>query len=304
MKKTLLLSLILFVFFTLGLAQTIDMGPELKSLVESERAFSKTSAAKGTREAFLTYLAEDAIVFRPKPVPGRQAYLELPAAPGRLIWEPVFAEVSHAGDLGYTTGPWEFRKAGAEDQPAVYGHYVSIWRKQPDRLWRVVIDIGIAHPRPEMKVSGVTTPATDRASRDKAKVDVEAERAVLLERDRAFSEVSASEGAVAAFLSHSTDDIRFYRMNAFPVSGKEAVRAALSEKTGRLTWQPIAAEVSGSGDLGYTYGISEFKGSGADNSPADSSSYVKIWRKRPGDTWKVALDIAVPIPPLAAKSEQ
>ena len=306
MKKILPFLIMCSACVTPGLAQTKTASPELGSLVDAERAFSRASAAKGIRDAFLEYLADDAIIFRPHPLEARKWYLERPATSGVLTWEPIFAEVSRGGDLGYTTGPWEFRQGDANQQPNAYGHYVSVWRKQPNGLWRVVIDLGTVHPRPATKPAGVISPASDYPAKaeDMRKVEVEAERAALLEVDRAFSKASASEGAIVAFGSYSSDDIRFYRMNTFPVTGKEAVRAALSAKAGLLTWQPTAAEVSRSGDLGYTYGTAEFRRSGADKVRAESSSYVRIWRKGPQGKWMVALDITIPISPPTTKSEQ
>jgi len=305
MKRSLPLLLAVFVLITPGFTQTKDPGPDLNSLVEAERAFSRTSETNGMREAFLAYLADDAIVFRPRPVEGKKWYLDRPAAPGVLTWEPVFAEVSQAADLGYTTGPWEFRK-DANDQPVAYGHYVSVWRKQPDGSWRVAIDLGIEHPRPETKPTGWTSPANDGATGDKVvpKVNIKTDRAALLDVDRKFSKASASKGTVAAFLSYAADDIRFYRMDAFPMTGKEAMQAVLSKMSGQLTWQPTAAEVSRSGDLGYTYGTFEFRKGSGGGEPVESGSYVRIWRKQSNGKWKVVLDITNPIPPPAAKSGQ
>ena len=37
----------------------------------------------------------------------------------------------------------------AETEKNVYGHYVSVWRKDADGLWKVIVDIGIAHAEPE-----------------------------------------------------------------------------------------------------------------------------------------------------------
>ena len=80
------------------------------SLIEAERAFSKTSEEKGIREAFLTWLAPDAIVFRPAPVEGRPVYEKMdPADPAVLTWEPEFAEIASSGELGYTTGPYRIK---------------------------------------------------------------------------------------------------------------------------------------------------------------------------------------------------
>jgi len=67
------------------------------------------------------FLADDGIIFQPGPVNGKKFWGERPARKGLLSWEPVFADVSRAGDLGYTTGPWEFRPNGREDQPVAFG---------------------------------------------------------------------------------------------------------------------------------------------------------------------------------------
>lgn len=293
MKNQLLLTQALLFFVSLAFAQTKDLSAELNSLVESERAFSRTSASKGIREAFLTYLADEAIVFRPRPVQGKKAYEERPNIPGLLTWEPEYAEVSDAGDLGYTTGPYEFRL----DTSASYGHYVSVWKKQSDGSWRVMLDIGITHPRPESISVRLTSRLNKHEASDKIKpnADVKAEQVRLLDTERSFSKASAVDGIATAFLRYSHDDIRLYRRDSFPVVGKEAVRRMISDRSGLWTWEPIAAEVSRSGDLGYTYGISEFRKKDAEEKPSESSSYVRIWRKAMDGTWKVALDIAIPI---------
>src|SRR5689334_20260277 len=123
-----------------------DLRPSWDSLVEAERSFARTSVAKGTKEAFLGVLAEDSIIFRPTAVPGRKWFQENPPASSQLNWAPEFADIAAAGDLGYTTGPYEVRRT-AQDEPVAFGHYVTLWRKQPNGEWKVVIDNGISHDR-------------------------------------------------------------------------------------------------------------------------------------------------------------
>src|SRR6185436_6071280 len=88
------------------LAALADLRPVWNSLVDSEKNFASASVAKGTKEAFLGVLADDSIIFRPNAVPGRKWFQENPAAPSQLNWAPEYADISIAGDLGYTTGPW------------------------------------------------------------------------------------------------------------------------------------------------------------------------------------------------------
>src|SRR5206468_7970386 len=121
-----------------------SMASGLSSLVEAERAFARASVARGTRAAFLENLADNSIIFHPHPVDGKKWWNAQPVRPGVLTWQPIFADVSRAGDLGYTTGPWEFRPNGPDDRPVAFGQYFTIWKKQRDGSWKAVLDRGVS----------------------------------------------------------------------------------------------------------------------------------------------------------------
>ncbi|MGH9602883.1 MAG: DUF4440 domain-containing protein [Terriglobales bacterium] len=268
-----------------------ELRGELKSLVEAEREFSKTSEKKGIREAFLTFLADNAILFRPNPVNGRQYMTDQPEDRGKLTWTPIFAEVSAAGDMGYTTGPYEYRPL--ESDTVGHGHYISVWKKQANGKWRVVIDLGIVHPRPEGLPADVSSPPA--ASTSSAKADAEGARASLLSADTAFSDLSVDQGVLAAYEAYAADDIRYNRMLEFPKTGKPAMRAALSGSAGRLTWKPSGGEAAQSGDLGVTYGVTEFLAGSVQGVSPSTGSYVRIWRRQDAG-WKVVVDVVIQLP--------
>jgi len=272
----------------------------LSSLVEAERGFAKASIAHGTRDAFIANLADDATLFRPYAVAGKIWMMEQPARPGLLTWEPVFADVSRAGDLGYTTGPWEFRKNGPDDKVVAQGNYVTIWKKQSDGAWKAVLDTGISNPPPTAKPAGLQTPAM--MSKDAAgvkSVELESERVALINLDREFSKSSATSGAVNAYDSYLAADARVFRDNKFPVTGKQAARALLPAQNATLTWRPAKADVSSAGDLGYTFGVAESKSKGSDKT--EISTYVRIWKKQAG-AWKVVLDVMNLVPQTAGSN--
>ncbi|MGH7630691.1 MAG: YybH family protein [Gemmatimonadales bacterium] len=51
-------------------------------------------------------------------------------------------DVAESGDLAYTRGTYETRLTGQDGQLVTErGKWVSIWRKQPDGTWRIVVDI-------------------------------------------------------------------------------------------------------------------------------------------------------------------
>ena len=106
------------------------------------------SVEKGIRDSFLANLADDAIVFDPGPVNGKELYTKRSPSEAQLIWEPIFADVSNAGDMGYTTGPWEYKKTKSDAIPVAYGQFLSVWKRQSDGPWKVVLDGGVDNPAP------------------------------------------------------------------------------------------------------------------------------------------------------------
>lgn len=60
-----------------------------------------------------------------------------------LTWSPDIVEVSRAGDLGYTSGAYEFtlkRRDGSVARER--GRFASVWRRADDGKYRIVFDIG------------------------------------------------------------------------------------------------------------------------------------------------------------------
>lgn len=269
----------------------------LQSLVEAERSFSRLSLEKGIKEAFLTYLADDSIVFRPKPVSGKKVY-EAAAddSPALLTWDPAYAEVAAAGDLGYTTGPYELRDRSKPGDPARFGHYVSLWQKQPSGLWRVVVDAGISHPHPGFKPPEVMTRKDTGRPKRLVKIDKFTELNLLLKVEADFSAKAAADGVAAAYKAFAHADIRFYREGSPPTTGIDSLSQDASKNPGRLAWEPMDGDVSRFGTLGFIFGTAEWRGPVDTAAPRAHSSFLRIWRKTPDGQWKIALDLAVPIP--------
>jgi len=278
-----------------SLPEIQPMRPALATLVETEKEFSKTSVVKGTREAFLAYLGEDSIIFRPGPVAGRKWMEEHPARPGILTWEPVFADMAKSDDLGYTTGPWEFRKQSLMEQPVAYGHYITLWRKPRFGSWKVVLDVGIQHPAPLSKDWALTWPEEQfSGGKTLRKTDVRSEEAYLLKLDQEFSKQIAKKGIERSYSEFLAEDPRLYRMEMFPMIGKSAVTNFLKEEKGVWQFLPDKAIVSGGCDLGYTYGSYKMV-----NTPGGSQEpgyYVRIWQKDKKGQWKLAVDVLNPEP--------
>ena len=139
---------ILFLLATFVRAEEPASMPALHSVVEAEKTFAKTSVERGIRESFLQFFADDSVVFTPAPTNGKKFYANYDDKGRQLSWQPIFATISNAGDLGFTAGPWEMKKSATDEKPIAFGDFVSIWKKQRDNSWKVVVDLGVDHPEP------------------------------------------------------------------------------------------------------------------------------------------------------------
>jgi ketosteroid isomerase-like protein len=257
-----------------------DLQAALDRMVQAERDFSKASVEKGTRAAFLAYLADDAVLFRPGPVPGRAFTESQPAGTTYLAWRPIHSEIAASGDLGFNTGPFELRPA-PDSSEKTYGHFVTIWKKQADGSWKAVLDTGVPTLEP---YSGPEGPFTLPSP--------------ALPVPAPAAELARTRGPVLAYLATFADTGRLLRSGSQPAVGREALRTALdAQKTRILSWEPQAGEVSKAGDLGYTYGTLESRDTA--DGPADRAAYTRIWRRQAGRPWKIVLEVATPLPPAA-----
>jgi len=261
-----------------------------RALVQLERDFAKAAATKGTRDAFLEFLADDGILFQPGPVNGKKYWTDRPARKGLLSWQPLFADVSRGGDLGYTTGPWEFRPNGPDDSPVAFGQYFTIWKKQSDGSWKAALDRGVASDKP-IPARIVQFPIDDERI-TAVQVDLVRGRQQLLALESELNAIVGQKGIVTGFEQSLAEDARILRPNVNPVIGKKAALVLWSSYAGTLSWQPAQTDISVSGDLGYAYGTFELKKSA---SVIERGSYVRVWKKITG-AWRVVVDVSSPDP--------
>src|SRR5215470_16842931 len=109
-------------------AADVDVEKAVGSLIAAEKAYAKLAGEKGFREASISVFADDAVIFAPNAVNGKKFWHEAKEDPA-IAWRPIFAAISRSGQLGYTTGPWEYRKSREVQNPDGFGHFVTIWRK-------------------------------------------------------------------------------------------------------------------------------------------------------------------------------
>ena len=176
------------------------VSPELKALADAERAFAKAATAKGVRDSFLEFFAEDAIALTPAPtsaVERLKARKPVPFSVNELTWEPRTGEIAASGDLGWLTGPATFVDRSDPAVKPSYSNYLSVWRRQGNGAWKVYIDVGVNTPEPVAFAPGFTPqpfPAKYRGSTDKA-----AASAALEQADRELNQNLPITGTPAAY---------------------------------------------------------------------------------------------------------
>ncbi len=274
-------------------ANGADRATELAEVVAAERAFAARAQVVNARQAFAEFFAPDALLFAPFAVPAFPRLLESPDWSVNIQWRPVAAAVSGAGDMGYTTGPSEYRRSPTEP-PVGHGYYTSVWERQPDGRYRVRIDIGIDHAAPEARVPDWSPPSPPPPSAPA--LDAAARGAAVRELQEIDARLGASSrgGAPLALSSLLADDARWHRNGQLPVIGRAAVLAAHEASGDAIRWAPEQTIVAASGDLGYAYGRGRWQRTGG---PEEGDlAYLNIWQRRDG-AWRLLVHVSRPVDP-------
>lgn len=130
------------------------------------------------------------------------------------------------------------------------------------------------------------------ACNDADKPDLSAEKEFMKKADIAFSELSRQKGMKAAFLEYIDPAGVLLRPGYNPIVGRDArdYLHAINDSPFTLTWEPSTAEISSSGDLGFTYGIYTLQ----TKDTTMGGTYVSIWKKQADGRWKFVLDTGNP----------
>jgi ketosteroid isomerase-like protein len=140
-----IIGLVLLSTIALLASKTSNEEAELRS---ADQAWMKVFSARNLDQA-MAFMAPQGSVLAPNAPTAtgtdavRKVYAGLLALPGlQISWTPTTAAVSRSADLGYTQGTYQmsFTDAGGK-QVSDKGKYVTIWKKQPDKTWKVVADI-------------------------------------------------------------------------------------------------------------------------------------------------------------------
>ena len=140
----------------------------------------------------------------------------------------------------------------------------------------LVAIIALPIPRPSVSASPKATPE------------------MLKQLETEFMKAAAAKGSQGYMSYYANDSVEL--PNGAPlIQGKAEIAKGmgfLDDKSNLLLWTPVGADISASGDLGYTYGNYEFHAKGKDGKPVvQYGKYTSIWKLQKDGTWKVVLDM-------------
>jgi ketosteroid isomerase-like protein len=110
----------------------------------------------------------------------------------------------------------------------------------------------------------------------------------MQQTDADFADMAREQGYQKAFLAFTEDEAVLLRDNFLPIIGADAVQYIINinDSSFRMTWEPHGGDVSGAGDMGFTFGVYEMQ----TDAERQSGTYVTIWRKQKDGTWKYILN--------------
>ena len=121
----------------------VDLQAERDALMKADLALFESHE---DIDQFLTNFADDA-TFMPdgatlaRGEAIRATWEHLLSMPGfHLEWQANSAEVAEAGDMGYTIGAYALTVEQEGASMVTVGKYVTLWKKQADGSWKVVVD--------------------------------------------------------------------------------------------------------------------------------------------------------------------
>lgn len=278
---------LLFFFILTVLLNSVsvqDFSSELQSMVDAENAFAKYSKEENTRDAFLMYLTDSTVLFdKNGPMKGKKSWTDRSPNSNLLFWRPVFVGISKSGDLGFSTGPWEWSPTKESVKPEAHGYYATIWQKFPEG-WKMALDLGTLIPGPEANTAPLhSSNPTGVSGKSVAKAKMKND---FMDVDRNYNN-KLNTGGVAFIKEDFSKDGLILRTGSFP---KYYPFSDLSASEHKFKFRPLGGAVASSNDLGYTFGRVLLEPIAGGLAKSADANFFRVWKVEDG-IWKIVLDV-------------
>jgi ketosteroid isomerase-like protein len=111
-------------------------------------AWEKAMSSRDTAAGYATFEATGSVLPPNAPIGTgpeaiRAVFAGFYALPAMTVhWQPVTVEAARSGELAYSRGNYQLTFNDPKGNPVSdHGKYTTIWRKQADGTWKVVVDM-------------------------------------------------------------------------------------------------------------------------------------------------------------------
>ena len=114
----------------------------------------------------------------------------------------------------------------------------------------------------------------------------------LVAAENYFAGIAKEKGTTKAFLTVSDENTLLFRPN--PVKAKKYLAKQPADYS-QLSWYPVLAKISKSGDWGFTTGPYIYKPS-SESEQSNYGNYLSVWKMNSKGVWKLAIDLQISHP--------
>lgn len=251
---------------------TFSFAQSGQEVVSAELAFANTAKTQSTKKAFLQYMDSTAVVFERGEIHnGIQYWNKREESNGKLLWHPSFFAMSASGDLGFTTGPWEYR-ASMQDSAAASGQYTTVWTKNKNGEWKFLVDIGVSYApslfdQQPLERSGQFIPGKEPVN--------------ILSIENKFIREYTEKGSIA-YRNILTENSWLNIEQKQPLRTVDEVLPELATLPSGMIFIPVAGGISTARDMAYVYGTVQYE--------KKKENYLRIWVHTAAG-WKILLQV-------------
>ena len=264
---------IIFIAITL-LPVKIFAQSAIEQIISAEKSFAETSKTAGTKKAFLSFADSECVGFnKGNEINIFDEWTTKKADSTKLYWQPELTVAAVSGDMGITTGPWQYYKNSLSDTPLAHGQFASVWQKKTDGKWKVFVDIGISFTE---KTKEVSTSKKIVLSKQQYRLTYESE----LDKANDVFAYEFIKDKDAALNKYMDDDCFVLIEGHAPLKGSKAIKANAEIIPDGLRLKQSGNYFSGVKDLLAAYGTV--------TAGDKKMGYLCVW-KRKGDNWKLLM---------------
>lgn len=125
-------------------------------------------------------------------------------------------------------------------------------------------------------------------------IDIDAVKKEIANAEKDFETMAKDKGIAEAFAYYADSNAVIKRQNDTLIRGKENIRKFYSSdyySAASVTWSPDFIDVSGNGDMAYTYGKYLWQSKDSTGKPIEFRGvFHTVWKKQKDGSWRYVWD--------------